>query len=183
MIHIFEKKEILYISQTRSVSRDWVNEISLHSRKFIEQSLSKIPSTPDKSLFSSVDPPSRRGVESKNRRNRNGTTVFRRFIESKRSHFACMAEGNAALRAFACFSPVTLSENPFARPFSRSTRFVPRFHATPLLSRFFLSFFFFTRISRRGGRTTTPFFVRWIGSRLLFSKILARKHVFFPSSC
>lgn len=88
--------------------------------------------------------------------------MFRRFIESKRSHFACMAEGNAALRAFACFSPVTLSENPFARPFSRSTRFVPRFHATPLLSRFFLSFFFFTRISRRGGRTTTPFFVRRI---------------------
>lgn len=149
MIHIFEKKEILYISQTRSVSRDWVNEISLHSRKFIEQSLSKIPSPPDKSLFSSVDPPSRRGVESKNRRNRNGTTVFRRFIESKRSHFACMAEGNAALRAFACFSPVTLSENPFARPFSRSTRFVPRFHAPPLPFLFFFLFFYANFTPRR----------------------------------
>lgn len=123
-----------------SISFAGLNEISLHSRKFIEQSLSKIPSPPDKSLFSSVDPPSRRGVESKNRRNRNGTTVFRRFIESKRSHFACMAEGNAALRAFACFSPVTLSENPFARPFSRSTRFVSR-HSPPLpFLSFFLSF-------------------------------------------
>lgn len=39
----------------------------------------------------------------------NGTTVFRRFIESKRSHFAQDGEGNAALRAFACSSPVTLS--------------------------------------------------------------------------
>lgn len=39
----------------------------------------------------------------------NGTTVFRRFIESKRSHFAQDGERNAALRAFACSSPVTLS--------------------------------------------------------------------------
>ena len=76
--------------------------------------------------------------------------MFRCFIESKRSHFACMAEGNAALRAFACFSPVTLSENPFARPFSRSTRLVPRFHAAPLqlpFLFFFLFFFFYANFT------------------------------------
>lgn len=135
-------------------------------------------------------PLSCRGVESKNRRNRNGTTVFRRFIESKRSHFACMAEGNAALRAFACFSPVTLSENPFARPFSRCSTLAPRStvsrHSPPLLFLFF--FFFFMRISHREGRTITRFSfqrawnertTRWLDLDYLFFENFRTQAIFF----